>query len=220
MKEILVVIDGPAGAGKTTISKMLSEKLGYRYVDTGALYRTIALYLIENKIDIQDEEKIKKALSDIEIDLEDTGEILLNNEKIAGKIRTPEISMCASKVSALKIIREYLFNKQREVGLRKKAVFEGRDMGTVVFPEADIKFFLTADSEIRAKRRFLEIEKKSDQTYEEVLEDMKKRDKADSEREHAPLKPAKDSIFVDSSKLDTLQVVEKMISIINEKFFF
>lgn len=211
MEDILVVIDGPAGAGKTTISRKLSQRLGFRYVDTGALYRSIALYMVESGIDVLDKDGIIKGLESIEIKLSEQGDILLNGEIVSDKIRQPEISMAASKVSALKEVRSFLFEIQRNIGADKRAVFEGRDMGTIVFPDADIKFFLTASPKIRAERRFLEIKDKTDQRFEDVFEDMKKRDKADMERENAPLKQAEDAILIDSSEMSLEDVVDKMV---------
>lgn len=211
MEDILVVIDGPAGAGKTTISRKLSQRLGFRYVDTGALYRSIALYMVESGIDVLDKDGIIKGLESIEIKLSEQGDILLNGEIVSDKIRQPEISMAASKVSALKEVRSFLFEIQRNIGADKRAVFEGRDMGTIVFPDADIKFFLTASPKIRAERRFLEIKDKTDQRFEDVFEDMKKRDKADMERENAPLKQAEDAILIDSSEMGLEDVVDKMV---------
>lgn len=211
MEDILVVIDGPAGAGKTTISRKLSERLGFRYVDTGALYRSIALYMVESGIDVLDKDGIIKGLESIEIKLSEQGDIILNGEIVSDKIRQPEISMAASKVSALKEVRSFLFEIQRNIGADKRAVFEGRDMGTIVFPDADIKFFLTASPKIRAERRFLEIKDKTDQRFEDVFEDMKKRDKADMERENAPLKQAEDAILIDSSEMSLEDVVDKMV---------
>lgn len=211
MEDILVVIDGPAGAGKTTISRKLSQRLGFRYVDTGALYRSIALYMVESGIDVLDKDGIIKGLESIEIKLSEQGDIILNGEIVSDKIRQPEISMAASKVSALKEVRSFLFEIQRNIGADKRAVFEGRDMGTIVFPDADIKFFLTASPKIRAERRFLEIKDKTDQRFEDVFEDMKKRDKADMERENAPLKQAEDAILIDSSEMSLEDVVDKMV---------
>lgn len=211
MEDILVVIDGPAGAGKTTISRQLSQRLGFRYVDTGALYRSIALYMVESGTDLSDKEGIIKGLESIEIKLSEQGDIILNGEVVSDKIRQPEISMAASKVSALNEVRSFLFEIQRNIGADKRAVFEGRDMGTIVFPDADIKFFLTASPKIRAERRFLEIKDKTDQSFEDVFEDMKKRDKADMERENAPLKQADDSILIDSSEMSLNEVVDKMV---------
>lgn len=217
MEDILVVIDGPAGAGKTTISRKLSQRLGFRYVDTGALYRSIALYMVESGIDVLDKDRIIKGLESIEIKLSEQGDIILNGEIVSDKIRQPEISMAASKVSALKEVRSFLFEIQRNIGADKRAVFEGRDMGTIVFPDADIKFFLTASPKIRAERRFLEIKDKTDQRFEDVFEDMKKRDKADMERENAPLKQAEDAILIDSSEMSLEDVVDKMVFAVKNK---
>jgi len=220
MKKIIITIDGPAGAGKSTVSKLLAEKLNYIYIDTGALYRACALYIQKNQCDIQNEDQIKIILSGLNLCFKKENNVLKlynNNEDISGLIRKPEISMIASKCSSKKIVREYLLNVQRELAKNKAVVFEGRDMGTVVFPEAKLKFFLFADHKIRAQRRYNElIEKSNNISLEKVSNDMKKRDDDDSNRKLAPLKPAHDAINIDSTEKTVEQVVDLMIKYFNK----
>ena len=218
MKKLLITIDGPAGAGKTTVSKMLSNKLGYIYVDTGALYRGVALEAINKGIHSDDEDGLQELCRhlDLKFVLEDTEPILMSdNNDISGLIRTPEVTMMASAVSAKKVVRDFLFHLQRQFGKEKCAVFEGRDMGTVVFPDADIKFYLDAAVEDRAKRRYDQVKAHSKQTLDEIKTDILTRDNNDSKRNIAPLKPAKDAIFIDSTPLTAVEVVDKMMRYIN-----
>ncbi len=217
MKKLLITIDGPAGAGKTTVSKMLSEQLGYIYVDTGALYRGVALEVIKEGVGADDEEGLRTLCEtlDLRFVLEQKGLLLMSNGKnISDFIRTPEITMMASAVSAKQVVRDFLFNLQRQLGKDKCAVFEGRDMGTVVFPDADVKFYLDAAAEDRAKRRYHEMKDKSTQTLAEIEKDILKRDKNDSTRNIAPLKPAKEAILIDSTPLSASEVVDKMMTYI------
>ena len=213
MKSLLITIDGPAGAGKTTVSRNLAKKLGYRYLDTGALYRAVALKVIENAVSSdQDLEKLCQNLTINFFQKDGVSRLFCNGEDVTDKIRTEEISMMASKISAKPVVRKALLNLQREIGENKAVVAEGRDMGTVVFPDADIKFFLDASTKIRAMRRFHELSShRSSQTLEQVENQIRKRDKSDSSRDLAPLKPAHDAIIVDSTKLSPEQVVEQML---------
>jgi cytidylate kinase len=215
MKKLLITIDGPAGAGKTTVSRALAERLGYRYVDTGALYRGVAYEVSLWGINLQKDNELRDLCRRLQFSFvtNEKGLRLYSGETdISDYIRTPEISMLASAVSAKSVVREYLLEVQRHIGHQKAAVFEGRDMGTVVFPQADIKFFLYASPEIRALRRFQESDAKSNQTLKEVQKDMQQRDTDDSTRKLAPLKPADDAILIDSSKLSVDQVVDLMLS--------
>ena len=220
MKKLLITIDGPAGAGKTTLSRLLADRLGYRYIDTGALYRGVAYEVKHRNIDPENEAQLAKLCGRLKFNFktDELGLRLYSGEKdISDYIRTPEISMLASAVSAKSVVREYLLDVQRDIGRQKAAVFEGRDMGTVVFPKADVKFFLDASSETRALRRYQELESHSDQTLEEVEKDMHRRDTNDSSRSLAPLKPADDAIRIDSTNLSIQEVVGLMLAHISKK---
>jgi cytidylate kinase len=215
MKKLLITIDGPAGAGKTTVSRTLADRLGYRYIDTGALYRAVALAVKRRGCSPENDAEIKRVCAEIELTLVQKEEgwcLFLNREDISDRIRTADITMLASAISARPVVREYLLDLQRNLGKEKAAVFEGRDMGTVVFPEADLKFFLDASTQARALRRYGELKSNSTQTLEEVGLDIQRRDHNDSTRELAPLKAAQDAIMVDSTDLSVAEVVELMIS--------
>jgi cytidylate kinase len=214
-KKLLITIDGPAGAGKTTVSRALADRLGYRYIDTGALYRAVALAVITRASNPENDAELKRLCSELELAFvrKEAGLCLfLNGEDITDRIRTAEITMLASAISARPVVRECLLDLQRNLGKEKAAVFEGRDMGTVVFPDADLKFFLDASTRTRALRRYDELKSKSTQTLEEVGLDIQRRDCNDSTRELAPLKPAQDAIMVDSTDLSVAEVVELMVS--------
>jgi CMP/dCMP kinase len=214
MKKSVITIDGPAGAGKTTVSRMLADRLEYRYIDTGALYRAIALAVHEGGIDSKDDaalEKMCSALSLRYVQTEKGPRLLSNGRDVTDRLRTPEITMLASSVSARPVVRRFLMGVQRAMGRDKGAVFEGRDMGTVVFPDADVKFYLDAPEKIRAMRRFLELRPKTELTFEEVERDLLRRDRNDSTRTEAPLKPAGDAIRIDSADLAPAQVVAVML---------
>lgn len=215
MRKLLITIDGPAGAGKTTVSKMLSDKLGYIYVDTGALYRGVAWEAIKRGVRSDDEESLKTLCQKLDLTfvLKNKRPVLMSNgNNISGFIRTPEVTMMASAVSAKKVVRDFLLHLQRQLGKDKCAVFEGRDMGTVVFPQADIKFYLDAAAGDRAKRRYDQVKDQSTQTLEEIKKDILTRDNNDSKRNIAPLKPAEDAIVIDSTSLTALEVVDAMMT--------
>jgi cytidylate kinase len=215
IKKLLITIDGPAGAGKTTVSRALADRLGYRYIDTGALYRAVALAVKTRAGNPENDAELKRLCSELELAFvqKEAGLCLfLNGEDISDRIRTAEITMLASAISARPVVREYLFDLQRNLGKEKAAVFEGRDMGTVVFPDADLKFFLEASTSTRALRRYDEVKSKSTQTLEEIGQDIQRRDCNDSTRKLAPLKPAQDAIMVDSTDLSVAEVVELMVS--------
>jgi cytidylate kinase len=217
MEKLLITIDGPAGSGKSTISRLLARHLNYKYIDTGALYRGIAFETVSHKIDPDDEPQLNGLLERIDLGFEMTEKglrLMSNGRDITGQIRSPEISMMASRVSAKPRVREKLFSLQKKLGKEKGAVFEGRDMGTVVFPEADVKFFLVASVEERAKRRFLEMGDPPSQTLEEVARDIQKRDEDDSNRKIAPLKAAPDATTIDTTSLDIHAVLGKMIDVV------
>ncbi|SHJ25514.1 cytidylate kinase [Desulfatibacillum alkenivorans DSM 16219] len=221
MKKILVTIDGPAGAGKTTVSRAVALELGYTFVDTGALYRGLAVVVNQKGVDPNDDAALAAVCKDLELSLipeEDKTRVIANGEDITDKLRTPEISMTASAVSARPLVREWLLGIQRDFGEKGGAVFEGRDMGTVVFPNAEAKFFLHADPNIRARRRHRELlEKGMAVTEDDVAKDMEKRDKDDSSRAVAPLKPAEDAILVDSSQLNIEEAVWVILDWIKKK---
>ena len=217
MKRLLITIDGPSGAGKTTVSRILADRLGYRYIDTGALYRGVALAAISSGLNPDDDNGLEKLCNTLKISfvLDKKGlRLILNDSDITDRIRTPEITMFASAVSARPVVRSFLLNLQRDLGREKGVVFEGRDMGTVVFPGADVKFFLDASPKNRAKRRYKELKSINPQPLEAVERDMDRRDKNDSTRDLAPLKPAEDAIRIDSTDLSIETVVERMVTII------
>lgn len=209
---INIALDGPSGAGKSTIAKAVAKKLEYVYVDTGALYRSIALYMIEHGIDLDNTDEVKTVLSGIDLKIayiDGSQRVLLCGEDVSDKIRTPEVSMGASKVSAIPKVREFLFDLQKSIAKESNIIMDGRDIGTVVLPKADVKIFLTASAEERANRRFKELKEKGDKSsYDEVLADIKQRDYNDMHREIAPLKKADDAIEIDTTNLKLDESVE------------
>ena len=217
-----IAIDGPAGAGKSSLSKEVAKELSFIYVDTGALYRTIGLAASRKGLKKEDKAEIISMLNDIDVKLsfndEGTQIVLLNGEDVSSFIRTPEASMFASAVSAIPEVRAFLLDLQRNMAKSDNVIMDGRDIGTVVLPDAKIKIFLTASPEKRAMRRHKEnIEKGIDSTYEEVLKDVNQRDYQDSHREIAPLKPAKDSVLVDTSDYDFECSKELLLKVIKER---
>ena len=221
MSNVQVAIDGPSGAGKSTIAKELSKKLGFVYIDTGAMYRAVGLYVVNKGISIHDEAGVVAVLDDIDIDIyykDELQHINLCGEDVTHLIRTPEISMAASKVSSYMKVREKLVDMQRKLGEKYSVIMDGRDIGTCVLPNANVKIFLTADVKVRAKRRFDElIEKGQDVTYEYVLSDMEKRDYDDSHREHSPLRRADDAIELDTADLTLEESIAAVRHIISER---
>ncbi len=216
---INVAIDGPAGAGKSTVAKAAAKELGFIYVDTGALYRTVALSAQRKGI-LDDNEKIIEMLGSIKVELgydDGVQKVYLNGEDVSALIRTPEISMGASNVSAIPKVREFLLELQRDIARKNNVIMDGRDIATVVLPNADVKIFLFASPECRAQRRYKElIEKGEDVKYEDVLADVNQRDYQDSHREIAPLKPSEDSIMCDTSELNLEESIQAVINIVKE----
>ena len=218
MKTINIAIDGPAGAGKSTIAKMVSAKLGYIYVDTGALYRAAALYITENNIS---DEEIEKSLENADISLkfiDGAQRVFVGDRDVSDLIRTPEISMAASRTSAIPAVRAYLFETQKKIAQENNVIMDGRDIGTVVLPDAEVKIFLTASAEERANRRYKELSVKPDcPPYEEILKDIIQRDYQDMNRETSPLRQAEDAILVDTTELNLEQSADEIVRIISER---
>ncbi len=217
---INVAIDGPAGAGKSTVSRAAAKAVGFIYVDTGALYRAVGVNALRKGIDTKDKPAVAASLADISVDLVfENGEqkVLLNGENVSAEIRTPPASMAASDVSAVPEVRAFLFDLQRDIAKRNSCIMDGRDIGTVVLPDAKVKIFLTASPEERAMRRYKElIEKGTEVKYEDVLEDLVQRDYNDSHREIAPLKPAEDGVILDTTGLNLEESVNEIIRVIKE----
>ena len=221
-KTISVAIDGPAGAGKSTIAKRLARELGFYYVDTGAIYRTVAYFMDLLGISPKDVDGVERYIDELNIGLEydedGTQHMLMNGMDVTNDIRTPDISQKASLVSAHAVVREVLLDMQREVARNYNVIMDGRDIGTVVLPKAQVKIFLTASAEVRARRRYEELQAKgSHDSYEKVLKELQQRDYQDSHREIAPLKQAKDAIKVDTSELDIDGVVAAIREIVRQK---
>lgn len=216
-----VAIDGPAGAGKSTISRKVAEGLGFIYVDTGALYRAIGYYVLSKGADVSDETAVMGLLAGVEISLKfvDTEQrVFLGGRDITGKIRTEAVSMAASAVSALPAVRAYLLELQRSLARENNVVMDGRDIGTVVLPDAPLKIFLTASPEERARRRVRQMEEGGQAAdFETILQEIRQRDFQDSTRETAPLKPAADSVLLDTSGISFQESVEKLVSLVRER---
>ncbi len=221
MKNYKIAIDGPSGTGKSTTAKSLAAKLSFIYVDTGAMYRTIGLYCVKNNVDIEDEKAVKKVLKDIDIDIYyDNGaqEIKLNGEVVSKAIRENHISHAASVVSPYKDVRKKLVTMQKNLAKKNSVIMDGRDIGTVVLPDADLKIYLVASDDVRAERRNKELlEKGQEVTLENVKKELIERDYRDSHRENSPLRKADDAIEVDTSNLNEEEVVEKIYKIFTEK---
>ncbi|MCH5191915.1 MAG: (d)CMP kinase [Oscillospiraceae bacterium] len=218
---INVAIDGPAGAGKSTVARAAAKKLGYIYVDTGALYRAVGVNALRNKIETTDAEKVGASLADITVELkfvQGVQHVFLNGDDVSEEIRLPEASMAASNVSAIPAVRAFLFDLQRDIAAKNDCIMDGRDIGTVVLPDAQVKIFLTADDEERAMRRYKELkEKGSEVTFKEVLDDLRIRDYNDSHREIAPLKPAEDSVMINTTGMTLEESINAVIKAVKEK---
>lgn len=217
---INIAIDGPAGAGKSTAAKLAAKELGFIYIDTGALYRSIGVAALRNGYDTTDAEKVNSLLHEISLSLKFVdGEqrVILNGEDVSREIRLPEASMAASNVSAIPEVRAFLLEMQKKLARENNCLMDGRDIGTVILPDAELKIFLTASAEIRAERRYKElIEKGTPKDYDELLSEIKQRDHNDSHRAVAPLKPAVDAYMLDSSDMSLEEVVAKIVSLAKE----
>lgn len=217
-----IAIDGPAGAGKSSIAKALSKRLGYIYIDTGAMYRAVALFFLENNVADGTDSRIESLLDKLEISIkyEDGAQkVILNGEDVTGKLRLEEIGKLASKFSAIGIVREKLVALQRKLAQKENVVMDGRDIGTVVLPNADLKIYLSASSKVRAKRRYLELLEKgqTDLDINDMEDEIIKRDEADMNREISPLKQADDAYYLDSSDMTLDEVVSKILSMVKEE---
>ncbi len=213
--ENVVAIDGPGGAGKSTIARLLAKKLNYLHLDTGAMYRAVTLAALNNNLDFDAETELVELAKNVDITFDKYGDIYLNGENVSEDIRTAAVNSHVSQTAAVKGVREVLVKKQQQLAQNNMVVMDGRDITTVVLPEAEHKFFLTASLEERAKRRYQEVRSKNkDADFDKIKESIARRDKLDSEREHSPLKQADDAVLVDTTDLSIDQVLEKMIAII------
>ena len=217
---MIVAVDGPAGSGKGTVTKIIEEELGFLNLDTGATYRCVALQTLREGLSLENEKEIIEIANNIDIKIDNTGEkdiILLNGEDVSKEIRTKEVTAVVSQISSIIPVREKMVEVQRSLAKGKNVIVEGRDIGTVVFPNADVKIYLDASEEIRAKRRYEEnVQNGIDTTYEEVLENVKMRDYNDMHKPYGALKKADDAIVVDSTNLSIEEVVEKIKNIIKD----
>jgi len=213
--ENVVAIDGPGGAGKSTIARLLAQKLNYLHLDTGAMYRAVTLAALREDIDFNQQDKLIELARKIDISFDQKGEIFLDGENVSEEIRKAEVNKHVSQTAAVKGVRDVLVKKQQQLAQNNKIVMDGRDITTVVLPEADHKFFLTASLEERARRRYQEVKSKNkDADFDKIKENIARRDKMDSEREHSPLKKAEDAVLVDTTNLSIDEVLAKMIGII------
>ena len=222
IKDIIIAIDGHSGCGKSTTSRLLAKNLNFKYLDSGAMYRAVTLYFVNKGVSQIDTKKIKDELNNIIIDfkyIEDNQHIFLNDQDVENEIRSDEISNHVSLFSSNSSIRKFLVNKQKTFGINKNIVVEGRDITTVVFPDAEIKVFMTADIQVRAKRRFNEMKSKNpDITYSDVIKNLEDRDIQDSTRKDSPLMVADDAFILDTSDLEINDQVDKIINFISNKF--
>lgn len=221
MRNLKIAVDGPSGAGKSSLARALAHEMGLIYVDTGALYRTIGLFMTENNIDTHDADAVAARLGDIQLELayqDGTQTVLLNGVDVGDKIRTPQISMAASAVSAIPAVREFLLGIQKDMAHKGGVVMDGRDIGTVIMPDADAKLFLVASPAARAKRRYLELCAKGIEcSFEQILEETNRRDRADRERNIAPAVPAEDALFIDNSEYEPAETVAEAMNLIAQK---
>ena len=220
-KTIRVAIDGPSGARKSTLARSAAARLGYLYVDTGAIYRTIALYVLRQGVDPHQASAVEALLPQVQVSLEYTQQgqkMLLNGEDVTALIRTPEVSMATSACSAIPAVRAYLLQLQRDLAAENNVLMDGRDIGTVVLPHAQLKVFLTASPEERARRRVAQLEKAGQQAdYASILRDIQQRDYQDSHRETAPLRPAEDAVLLDNSSYTFEESVRRLVALVRER---
>lgn len=217
-KTVTIAIDGPAGAGKSTLARRLAERLGYLYIDTGAMYRAVALWARRLGVSWDDAAQLEQLARESRIELAPGGRVMLNGEDVSDAIRDPEISEGASRVSAISGVRRALVEKQQEMGRRASVVMEGRDIGTVVFPEAEVKIYLDATPEERARRRLKDLAARGLQAdFAQVLEEMRRRDERDSTRSDSPLRQAPDAVYVDSTGMSEDEVEQALLKIVRER---
>ncbi|MDW2799249.1 (d)CMP kinase [Clostridium boliviensis] len=216
-----IAIDGPAGAGKSTIARAVAEKLNFVYVDTGAMYRAMALHFLRNGISASDEADISLAAGNANVTLSyENGvqQVILNGENVSGLIRSEEVGTMASAVSVHLMVREKLVELQKELASRENVIMDGRDIGTCVLPDADLKIYLTASSQVRAKRRYSELKEKGQEcSLEEIEQDIIRRDYQDMNREHSPLKQAEDAVLLDSSDMTAKEVIDRILMLFKDK---
>ncbi len=221
VKGIVVAIDGPSGAGKSTVARQLAERLGYLYIDTGAMFRAVALTVQRAKVSLEDDDALATLCRDLEITFvrhEGAYRVFANGEDVSDAIRTPEISLLTSRISTKKVVREVLLHEQRRMGRAGNVVLEGRDIGSVVFPQADVKFFLSASPAERGRRRFLELQAKGEKvTLEKTIAEVIARDAQDEQREHAPLRIADDALCIDSDGVSVEEVLSRMEKIVQQR---
>ena len=221
-RHISVAIDGPSGAGKSTLARAAAKKLGFVYVDTGAIYRTVAFHVLRRGVDPQDGSTVEKLLPEISVsmkyDASGLQRMYLNGEDLTEYIRTQEVSMAASKVAVHQAVRAFLLNMQRELAEQYSVIMDGRDIGTVVLPKADVKIFLTASSEARARRRWTELQEKGiAKDFQQLLQETRERDEADMNRATAPLRPAEDAVKLDTTELTFEESQRRILEIIRER---
>jgi len=217
-KKLIIAIDGPSASGKSAVGKLLAKRLGYLYVDTGAIYRGLAWKFLQLKLDLNNLSEVQRVCEETSLYLSE-GEngivVMVDQQDVTRDLRSPEVGMAASKISSIKTVRDRLFEMQREMGEKGGLIMEGRDIGTVVFPEAEIKFFLDAEQEVRGERRFLEFKTKGvSMNLSETVHQIEERDRSDRERAFAPLKCAEGAIRIDSTQMDIEQVVNRMLEVV------